>query len=77
MEKARAPWDQTLGPLSRTGRRLQGQYLDDRILVWERVIVRLGVRELLELLKLGKIKLFLLQIRSQFGHRRQDQERDQ
>jgi hypothetical protein len=77
MEQVRAQSDQTLALLYRTGWRRPERLFDDRRLERENIVRPLRVDELFKLLKLDEIKLFLLQVRSQFGHRSQDEERDQ
>jgi hypothetical protein len=77
MEQVRAHPDRTLALLYRTGWRRPERLFDDRRLERENIVRPLRVDELLKLLKLDEIKLFLLQVRSQFGHRGQDEERDQ
>ncbi len=77
MEQVREPSGQTFTLLYRAGRRRREWLFDDRRLNRESVARRLRADELLKLLKLGEIKLFLVQIRSQLGHSGQDEERDQ
>jgi hypothetical protein len=65
---------ETLARLDRSGRRRPGRVFDDRVRDRE------GVAELLrarKLLKRADIKRFLVQVRSQFGHRGPDEECDQ
>jgi hypothetical protein len=77
MEEVLARWDRTFAPLYRAGRRRPERLFDDRRLKRESIVRPVKIDELLKLLKLDEIKLFLVQVRSQFGHRSQDEERDQ
>jgi hypothetical protein len=74
MEQVRARSDRTLASLHRTSPRRRGWLFHDRRLDRERAARLLRA---LKLLKLREIKLFLLQVGSQFGHRRPDEEHDQ
>jgi hypothetical protein len=74
MEQVQAHTDRRLAPLYRTGWRRPGRIFNDRGIDREGVAGLLRPDEFLELLKLGEIKLLLVQIRSQFGHRGQDKE---
>ena len=77
MEQVRAHTDRRLALLYRTGWRRPGRIFNDRGIDREGVARLLRPDEFLELLKLDEIKLFLVQVRSQFCHRGQDQECDQ
>jgi hypothetical protein len=77
MEQVRAHSDRTLALLYRTGWRRPGRIFNDRGIDREGVAGRLRPDEFLELLKLDEIKLFLVQVRSQFGDRGQDEECEQ
>ena len=77
MEQVQAHSDRRLALLYRTGWRRPGRIFNDRGIDRESVAGRLRPDEFLELLKLDEIKLFLVQVRSQFGHRGQDEEGDQ
>ena len=74
MEQVRAQSDRRLALLYRTGRRRPGRIFNDRGIDREGVAGLLTPDEFLELLKLDEIKLFLVQVRSQFGRRGQDEE---
>jgi hypothetical protein len=73
MEQVQAHSDRRLALLYRTGWRRR--IFNDRGIDRESVAGRLRPDEFLELLKLDEI--FLVQVRSQFGHRGQDEEGDQ
>jgi hypothetical protein len=77
MQQVRAHSDRTLALLYRTGWRRPGRIFNDRGIDREGVAGLLRADELLELLKLDEIKLFLVQVRSQFGHRRPEEEYDE
>jgi hypothetical protein len=77
MEQVRAHTDLRLALLYRTGWRRPGRIFNDRGIDREGVAGLLKPDEFLELLKLDEIKLFLVQVRSQFGRRGQDEEGDQ
>ena len=77
MDQVRTPLDRTLALLYRTGWRRPGRIFNDRGIDREGVVGLLRPDEFLELLKLDEIKLFLVQVRSQFGRRGQDEEGDQ
>jgi hypothetical protein len=70
-EQVQAPSDRTLAPIGRAGRRPTGWFFDDRRLDRESVPRPLSAHKLLKLLELGD---FLVQVRPQFGVRRQDEE---
>jgi hypothetical protein len=70
MDQVRTPVDQTLGLLYRTGWRRPGLIFDDRGIDLEGAAGPLSVDELL------KLEEILVQVRSQFCHRGQDQECD-
>ncbi len=74
MEQARAS-DRTFALLYRTRWRGLGRILND--LDRDSVAGLLRGDESLKLLKLDEIKLFLVQVRPQLRHRRQDDECDQ
>jgi hypothetical protein len=74
MDQVRTPLDQTLGLPYRTGWRRPGLIFDDRAIDLEGVAGLLSTDERLKLFKLEEI---LVQVRSQFCHRGQDQECDQ
>jgi hypothetical protein len=71
MDQVRMPVDQTLGLLDWTGWRRPGLIFNDRGIDLEGVAGLLSADELL------KIEEILVQVRSQFCHRGQDQECDQ
>ena len=77
MEQVRAHTDRRLALLYRTGWRRPGRIFNDRGINREGVAGRLKPDEFLELLKLNEIKLFLVQVRSQFGDGRPGEEGDQ
>src|SRR5580698_1483452 len=70
MEQVRTPshWTSTLALSYRTGHGRPGGLIDDRGLDRERAARPLRTCELLKLLKLDEIRLFLVQVRPQFGH---------
>ncbi len=74
MEKMRAPSRGTLALLCSTPQRRPGRLFDDWSLDRENGARPIGTQELP---KVDEIKLVLVQVRSQFGHRGQDEERDQ
>jgi len=67
----RTPLDQTLALFDCTGRLRSGRIFNNQVLDRERVAELFRTRELLQLLKFIDI---LVQVRSQFCHRGQDQE---
>jgi hypothetical protein len=76
MEQVRARSDGMLALLHRTRARASGlgPILNDRGIDREVVARLFRGDESLKLLQLDEIELFLVQVRSQFGHRRPDEE---
>jgi hypothetical protein len=77
MDQVRAQSDQRFALPYRTGWRRPGRIFNDQGIDREGVAGLLRPDEFLEPLKLDEIKLFLVQVRSQFGRRGQHEEGDQ
>ena len=79
MDQERPPSNQMLAQLNRAGRRRPGQSRDDEALGWESVDELRRARELLKLapIEFFLVKVWLVQVGLQFGHRGQKEECDQ